>query len=183
MWLENLLEFRETNKQHLNFKIELHLAIYIMKILKDRIEFKLTKNKTKEFLSIHLYDEDKKRSLTSLTEEKFMYWWAIERYDEIISEEELILSGFNELKEKVLLAEKKTKNPQILDSDSEDEKGKKLKIIQDNNSKIQKLKEHLKKESDKSNIKLSLLSQFRMMNSTNELQKNFLESVKIIVGY
>ena len=59
MWLENLLEFRETNKQHLNFKIELHLAIYIMKILKDRIEFKLTKHKTKESLSIHLYDEDK----------------------------------------------------------------------------------------------------------------------------
>jgi hypothetical protein len=179
MWLDNLLEFRETNKQHLNFKIELHLAIYIMKILKDRIEFKLTKNKTKEFLSIHLYDEDKKKS--SLTEDKFMYWWAIERYDEIISEEELILSGFNELKEKVILAEKKTKNPVVMDSDSEDEKEKKLKQIQDNDNKIQKLKEHLKKESDKSNIKLSLLSQFRMMNATNELLKNFLESVKIIV--
>ena len=88
MWLENLLEFRETNKQHLNFKIELHVSIYILKILKDKIEFKLTKNKTKESLSIHLYDEDKKRSLT---EEKFIYWWALERYDEILSEEELIL--------------------------------------------------------------------------------------------
>jgi hypothetical protein len=178
MWLENLLEFRETNKQHLNFKIELHLTIYIMKILKDRIEFKLTKHKTKEFLSINLYDEEKKRSLI---EEKFIYWWAVERYDEIISEEELILSEFNSLKEKVILAEKKTKNPQILDSDSEGEKEKKLKQIQDNNNKMQKLKEHLKKEGDKSNMKLSLLSQFRMMNPTNELIKNFLESVKIIL--
>jgi hypothetical protein len=178
MWLENLLEFRETNKQHLNFKIELHLTIYIMKILKDRIEFKLTKHKTKESLSINLYDEEKKRSLI---EEKFIYWWAVERYDEIISEEELILSEFNSLKEKVILAEKKTKNPQILDSDSEGEKEKKLKQIQDNNNKMQKLKEHLKKEGDKSNMKLSLLSQFRMMNPTNELIKNFLESVKIIL--
>ena len=178
MWLENLLEFRETNKQHLNFKIELHVSIYILKILKDKIEFKLTKNKTKDSLSIHLYDEDKKRSLT---EEKFIYWWAVERYDEILSEEELILSGFNELKEKVISVEKKTKNPQILDSDSEDEKEKKIKIINDNNMKIQKLKDHLKKESEKSNMKLSLLSQFRMMNSSNESIKKFLESVKIIM--
>ena len=116
-----------------------------------------------------------------MIEEKFIYWWAVERYDEIISEEELILSEFNSLKEKVILAEKKTKNPQILDSDSEGEKEKKLKQIQDNNNKMHKLKEHLKKEGDKSNMKLSLLSQFRMMNPTNELIKNFLESVKIIL--
>ena len=77
--------------------------------------------------------------------------------------------------------EKKTKNPQILDSDSEDEKEKKIKIINDNNMKIQKLKDHLKKESEKSNMKLSLLSQFRMMNSSNESIKKFLESVKIIM--
>ena len=178
MWLENLLEFREKNKQHLNFKIELHLGIYIMEILKDKIEFKLTKNKTKESLSIYLYDEDKKKSLTV---EKFIYWWAVERYDEIISEEELILSEFNSLKEKVMNAEKKTKNPQILDSDSEEEKQKKKMIINTNMQKIQKLKEHLKNESEKSNMKLSLLNQFRMMNPSNESVKKFLESVTIIL--
>ena len=47
--------------------------------------------------------------------------------------------------------------------------------------KIKKLKDHLKKESDKSNMKLTLLSQFRMMNSSNESIKKFLESVKIIM--
>ena len=75
----------------------------------------------------------------------------------------------------------KIKNPQILDSDSEEEKEKKTKIINTNIQKINKLKEHLKKESDKSNMKLSLLSQFRMMNPTNELLKKFLESVTIIL--
>ena len=178
MWIENLLEFRKKNKQHLNFKIELHLAIYIIEILKDRVEFKLTKMKTKEVLSIHLYDEDKRRQLT---EETFMYWWGVERYDEIVSEEELIVSEFDELKNKVMMTEKKTKFPQILDSDSEDERDKKKKQINDNKEKIKKLKDHLKKESDKSNMQLSLLNQFRMMYPTNESIKKFLESVKIIM--
>ena len=33
MWLEKIEEFRKENKQALDLKLELHLAIYIHKIL------------------------------------------------------------------------------------------------------------------------------------------------------
>ena len=78
MWLESLQEFQKNNKQHLNFKVEYHIAIYITKILQGRVEFSIRKTKSKENMVTTLITEDKKKILTP---EQFYYWWQIERYD------------------------------------------------------------------------------------------------------
>lgn len=178
MWLESLQEFEKTNKQHLNFKVEYHLVIYITKILQGRVDFSMKKTKTKEFMVTTLIDEDKKKNLTS---EQFYYWWQIERYDELVAEEEIILSDFNQLKAKIMKASQSIKMPEILDTDSEEETQKKMKQIEDHKQKVGKLNDALKKEADTSNKKLSMLSQFRMMYTNTESLKRLLEAIEIIL--
>ena len=178
MWLESLQEFEKNNKQHLNFKVEYHLAIYITKILQGRVDFSMKKTKTKEFMVTTLHNEDKKKNLTP---EQFYYWWQIERYDELVAEEEIILSDFNQLKAKIMKASQNNQIPQILDTDSEEETEKKMKQIEDHKQKVGKLNEALKKEADASNKKLGMLSQFRMMYTNTESLKRLLEAIEIIL--
>ena len=178
MWLESLQEFQKTNKQHLNFKVEYHLAIYITKILQGRVEFSIRKTKSKENMVTTLITEDKKKILTP---EQFYYCWQIERYDELVAEEELILSDFNQLKDKIMKASQSNKIPQILDTESEEETAKKIKKIEDHKTKIGKLNDALKKEAEASNRRLSMLSQFRMMYPNTESLKRLLEAIEIIL--
>ena len=63
MWHEILQDFKKNNKQFLDFKFDLHVTIYIISILKDTIKFTITKNKTKESLTITYYDEEKQKKL------------------------------------------------------------------------------------------------------------------------
>ena len=58
---------------------------------------------------------------------KFYYWWNIDRFDEVITEEETIFNDFNELKNKILPAINAIKQPEIKEDDSEEEKEKKKK--------------------------------------------------------
>ena len=178
MWLESLQEFQKNNKQHLNLKIEYHVEIYITKILQGRVDFSMKKTKAKEFMVTTLHNEDKKQTLTP---EQFYYWWQIERYDELVAEEEIILSDFNQLKAKIMKASQSNKIPQILNTDSEEETEKKMKQIEDHKQKIGKLNDALKKEADASNKKLSMLSQFRMMYTNTESLKRLLEAIEIIL--
>ena len=178
MWLESLQEFQGNDKQHLNFKVEYHLAIYITKILQGRVEFSIRKTKSKENMVTTLITEDKKKILTP---EQFYYWWQIERYDELVAEEEIILSSFNQLKAKIMKASQSNKVPQILDTDSEEETEKKMKQIEDHKQKVGKLNDALKKEAEASNKKLSMLSQFRMMYTNTESLQRLLEAIEIIL--
>ena len=178
MWLERLQDFQKNNKQDLNLKVEYHLAIYIMKILQEAFDFSINKTKTKENLVTTLITKDKKRILTP---EQFYYWWQIDRYDELVAEEEIILGNFNELKTKIMKASQNNNLPQILDTDSEEESDKKYKKIEDHKRKIDKLNEALKKEAEASNKKLNMLSQFRMMYTNTESLKRLLEGIEIIL--
>jgi len=178
MWLESLQEFIKKDKQNLNFKVEYHLAIYITKILQGRVDFSIKKTKSKEYMVTTLINEDKKQSLTP---EQFYYWWQIERYDELVAEEELILSDFNQLKEKIMKASQSNRIPQILDTDSEEETENKMKQIEDHKHKVGKLNDALRKEAEASNKKLAMLSQFRMMYTNTESLKRLLEAIEIIL--
>ena len=179
MRLESLQEFEKNNKQHLNLKVEYHLAIYITKILQGRVDFSIKKLATgKEKMFTTLHNEDKKKYLTP---EQFYYWWQIERYDELVAEEEIILSDFNQLKAKIMKASQSNKLPQIVDTDSEEETAKKMKQIEDHKQKVGKLNDALKKEADASNKKLGMLSQFRMMYTNTESLKRLLEAIEIIL--
>ena len=109
--------------------------------------------------------------------EEFFYWWQITRFDEIISEEEIIFNDFNKLKNKLSIAVKKLK-----DSEKKEENiKKKEEKIKKNEDKINKLGEHLKSEADKSNKDLDLLKNTRLMYPTYESLEYFLKNIKIIL--
>ena len=82
MWLDRIETFQKENKQILDIKFELHLAIYVKEILKDVVTFS-SKDETIATIDEKEYSFD-----------EFFYWWQIDRFDEIISEEEIIFNEF-----------------------------------------------------------------------------------------
>ena len=178
MWYDIINDFKKSNKQFLDFKFDLHVAIYIINILKEKIKFTITKNKTKESLTISYSDEEKHKKLSS---DDFFYWWQIDRHDELLSEEEIIFKEFNDLKNKIMNAQNKIKNPELNENDSEEEITKKQKTIEDNKKTINKLNDHLKKEADISNMKINELRRFRMLYTTTESLDKLLQNIMIII--
>jgi major membrane immunogen (membrane-anchored lipoprotein) len=170
MWLEKIEEFRKENKQALDLKLELHLAIYIHKILQGDIDFSINDN------GFIIKKENKKITLDEL-----FYWWQITRFDELLSEEEIIFNDFNILKDKITKAITNVKNPELNDDDSKENKTNKEKKIIINNEKIKKLEEHLSQEANKSNIQINALKQFRFMYTTYESFEKFTKSVRILI--
>jgi len=170
MWLEKIEEFRKENKQALDLKFELHLAIYIHKILRKNIDFSINDNE----LII-------KKEGNQITFEQLFYWWQITRFDELLSEEEIIFNDFNELKNKITKAIQNVKNPELNDNDSNENKISKEKQIKGNKDKIQKLEEHLNQEANKSNQEINSLKNFRSMCPTYESFEKFTKSVRILI--
>ena len=168
MWLEIIQEFNKNNKQLLDFKFELHLAIYNKGLLKDKIKFLIEDNKLKIMM------EEKELSI-----EEFFYWWQITRFDEIISEEEIIFNDFNKLKQKISLAIQKIKDSEEKEKESVAPK-RKDKIIK-NKEKMNKLGDHLKGEAEKSNKNMYSLKNIRLMYPTYESLEHFLKNIKIIL--
>ena len=178
MWHEILQDFKKNNKLFLDFKFDLHVTIYIISFLIDTIKFTITKNKTKECLTITYYDEEKQKKLSN---DMFFYWWQIDRHDELLSEEEIIFNEFNDLKNKIMKAQEKIKNPEINEDDSEEEKQTKQQQIDENNQTSQKLNIHLKKEADKSNEQINELRRFRTLYTTTESLDKLLKNIMIIL--
>jgi hypothetical protein len=173
MWTESIIKFRENNKQRLDLKFELHHAIHVEQLLRELITFELDSIETEDVII--------KREGVILTKEQFFYWWQITRFDEIISEEEVIFKEFNELKEKLSLAINKVKNPTINANDSPKEKQKKETKITANNEKIQKLNNHLKESADSSNVNINALKGFRAAYPSINSIEAFLVNIKIIL--
>lgn len=173
MWIERIETFQKENKQILDIKHELHLAIYVKNLLNESIEFSLSEGS----LLIKELEENK-----SLSFDEFYYWWNINRFDEVITEEEIIFNDFNELKDKILPAIEKIKQPEIKDDDTEEEKQKKEKKIVSNNEKVTKLQLHVKSEADKSNAQINILRQFRGMYANKDSLKRFTENIIVLLN-
>lgn len=173
MWFERIETFQKENKQMLDMKHELHLSIYVKELLKESIEFSLKE----DILLIKELEENK-----SLSFDEFYYWWNINRFDELISEEEVIFNEFTDLKNKVLPAIEKIKQPEIKEDDTEEEKQKKEKKIVSNNEKVTKLQLHVKTEADKSNSQINSIRQFRGMYPNRESLKRFTENVIVLLN-
>ena len=156
MWLERIQKFRKINKKILDFKLELHSAIYIQGLLNDIIEFKSENDSLKILIN-------KKE----ISKGDLFYWWQITLFYEIINEEEIIYNDFCKLKDKLNSAIKKVENSKDKNETKE---------------KIDKLNNHLKEEADKSNINIKLLQNFRMMFYTFESFEIFLNNIKIILN-
>ena len=172
MWHKIISEFQKENKITFDLKIELHLAYYVMNLLKEHYEF-------------FIHDENliikDSKSDKEISKNTFFYWYSFTRFQELIKEEENIFREFNELKDKVLPVIEKIKLPELKDSDDESSKKKKIDKINSNNQKITKLQEHVKSEADSSNHKINNLRNFRSMYPNIDSLERFLKNIQIIV--
>lgn len=172
MWHKIISEFQKENKITFDLKIELHLAYYVMNLLKEHYEF-------------FIHDENliikDSKSDKEISKNTFFYWYSFTRFQELIKEEENIFREFNELKDKVLPAIEKIKLPELKDSDDESSKKKKIDKINSNNQKITKLQDHIKSEADNSNHKINTLRNFRSMYPSIDTLDIFLKNIQIIL--
>ena len=172
MWYSIISEFQKNNKTVLDLKVELHLAFYVMNLLKEHYTFSIQDKN----LIIKDIKSDKE-----IDKNSFFYWYSFTRFQEIIKEEEKIFKEFNILKDRVLPAIEKIKLPEIEDSDDEQTKKKKIDKIKSNNEKITKLQDHVKSEADSSNHKINTLRNFRSMYPNIDSLERFLKNIQIIV--
>ena len=178
MWIDRIDDFHANNKVTLDMNRELHLAIYVKEILKQKIIFTLSDGNLN--IKLNIKDTEGNKSMSF---DEFYYWWNIDRFDEVLSEEEVIFNDFNELKSKVLPAIENIKQPEIKESDSQEERKKKELKIQSNNEKALKLQGHVKSEADKSNSQINILRQFRGLYPTKESLKLFTENVIVLLKH
>ena len=171
MWLERLQKFQKENKQMLDLKFDLHLALYIRGLIGETINFQIENGS----LKIDMNEKE-------VTKEEFYYWWQITKFNEIFEEEQEIFNKLNEKKNKINKVVSKIKNPEINEKDSEEDNDKKHNKIQENKEKIMKLNLHLKEEADNSNQKINSLKNFRSIYPTIELLDNFLKNIVIILN-
>lgn len=174
MWIDRIDDFHANNNTTIDTNRELHLSIYVKEILKQKIVFSLSDGK----LNIKDTEENK-----SMGFDEFYYWWNIDRFDEVLSEEEVLFNDFNKLKSKVLQAIENIKQPEIKESDSQEEKKKKELKIKSNNEKVLKLQEHVKSEADKSNSQINILRQFRGLYPSKDSLKVFTENVSVLIKH
>ena len=116
MWLEKLKDINQGKikgpLKHLNLQFELHNAIYITEILDSIMEFSSEDGK--------LFIKNKEKFIN---EDKFLYWWQITRYNEVMDEEKKLISSFEGVKNKMTKLQKSI--PKIEEEDPEKEKKEK----------------------------------------------------------
>lgn len=171
MWYKIISEYQKSNETTLDLKIELHLAFYVMNLLKTNYTFSIHDQK------IIIKDKSDKE----VDKQTFFYWYSFTRFQELILEEESIFKEFNILRDKVLPAIDKIKLPELKDTDDESTKKKKIDKITSNNGKITKLQDHVKSEADSSNHKINTLRNFRSMYPSIDSLERFLKNIQIIV--
>ena len=167
MWLKiiNDINDRQSNKDlnYLNLRFDLHVAIYIIEILKNIISF--------EILDDKLVIQDKNENI--LSDEEFFYWWQITRYTEIYNEEIDIINKMKEVEQTI------NKLKKSIETIKDDKKKK----IDDIETKIAKLTNYLMKENPNVKNKLTILSNFRNMINTKESNDKVLNSIKIYLTH
>lgn len=174
MWLEKLSELSDGGLKgpikYLDLKFELHNAIYLIETLSDIFEFSIKEDNI-------CIMQDKKE----ITEEQFLFWWQITRYGEILEEERKLISSFEEVKRKMTKLQKNI--PKIEEDDTEKEKDKKIKKIEDTNIKLSKLATWLNKEGPILKKNLQILSNYRNIYTSEETIKEILKWIKFYLIY
>ena len=172
MWFEIISEFQKNNKTVLDLKIELHRTYYVYKLLNNHYIFSI---RDKELIIKDIKADEE------ISNNTFFYWYSFTFFQELIKEEEKIFNRFNELRDKILLAIKNIKLPELKDTDDESTKKKKVDKINSDKQKITKLQEHVKSEADSSNHKINTLKYFRSIYSDIDSLERFLKNIQIIV--
>ena len=166
MWLEILSEInKKQSVGNLNLRFDLHIAIYIVEVLKSIVKFEITDGK----MTIKI---GKGEAEEVISPDDFYYWWQITRYNEIYKEELDLISKMREVDQTI---RKLTKSRDLIKDN--DEK-KKLKKIDDLETKIVKLTNYMNKENPEFKQKITILSNFRNSYHTRDILDKLLNSVE-----
>jgi hypothetical protein len=150
MWIEKINEYKKNNEEYLNLQLEIHQAKYLSELLNDKFSFNVIKTKSKNSkhnLEINNIDDNE-----LLSYEEFFMWYQTDFFNELISEEEGIFLKFNELKNKLMNAISELENKEKKENSDKE--------------KINKLRNHLKNEMDKSNLYINELKRVRLLYPT-----------------
>ena len=170
MWVELLNDIHNNrimngDLSYLNFKFELHIAIYIIELLKDIITFKIKDKSLKMTL------ENK-----SITFDKFFYWWQIERTKQLTNEEKELIQKYETIQKTIIkYSNNINKLKSTPDSDKKDDNESQIESFE---TKINKLQSHLKKETPLLKQKLTLIGNFKNSYQSKESLKQLLNSIE-----
>lgn len=179
MWLQILSDIYEKqvnngSLSYLNLRCDLHIAVYMIEVLKSVITFS---NIDGKFI-IEFKDRGSKKG-KKIKDKKLFYWWQIIRFNEIYEEEKQLIQKFEEVRTK--MQQLQSTIPKIEPEDPELET--KQQKITELNIKLSKLAEYLNTEGPKLKHKLTLLSNFRNTCNTFESFKQLLSSIQMYVEY
>jgi hypothetical protein len=164
MWTDKIINYENSTLSNLNFRFDLHFAIFTIDILKDIFQFKINKDKK---LSIT-------KSKKEVTTDKFFYWWQLDRYEEINLKELELIQHYEKIN-KSIDSLNKTK---IDESLSDDEKQSKIIEIK---MKIDKLIEYRTKGEPQLKINLQKLNSFKSSCYTKETFDKLLKSIALVL--
>ena len=157
-WTNQLVTFNELQRNtpellRMNMRFELQMAQYVIEICKPFLQFRKGTQNGRDTLLIT------KEKNVYLTNEQFMYWWHITRYNGLSKEMKKIQDKSISIMEKV--QKLKSSIPQEEENEDEKKKEKRIKKTKEMNEKIQKLVSFLKSEEPQMKLKLKLLDNFR----------------------
>ena len=165
MWLKKIQKIFENEKySYLDNRNDLHFAIFITELFKNKINFKIKDKK------LIIQKDDKE-----IPEDLFFYWLQIIFYKEIQEEEIKLIQSF----EKIKMTIQKLKDSFPINNEEEETE----KQIFEINVKINKLTNHLKKEEPKLKENIRLLTGIRNSFYTRENFNKLLNSILLILKY
>ena len=168
MWLKIINGINERHAEdkdlnYLNLRFDLHIAVYMIELVKSRINFEIVDDK--------LIIQDNKENI--LSDDDLFYWWQITRYKELYNEELEIIKKMKEVDQTIV----KLKNS--IQNIKEKDDTKKIKKIDETETKIAKLTNYMMKENPIVKQKLTALSNFRNTYHNRESIDKLLNSIRL----
>jgi hypothetical protein len=168
MWFKiingiNERQVEDNDLNYLNLRFDLHIAIYMIELLKSKINFEILDNK--------LIIQDNKENI--LSDDDFYFWWQITRYQELYNEEFEIIKKMKGVDQTIA----KLKNS--IQNIKEKDDTKKIKKIDETETKIAKLTNYMMKENPIVKQKLTALSNFRNTYHNRESIDKLLNSIRL----
>jgi len=168
MWLKiingiNERHAEEKDLNYLNLRFDLHIAIYMIELIKSKINFEIVDDK--------LIIQDNKENI--LSDDDFFYWWQITRYQEIYNEEFEIIKKMKEVEQTIVKLQNSI--PNIKEKDDT----KRIKKIDETETKIAKLTNYIMKENPIIKKKLTTLSNFRNTYHNRESIDKLINSIRL----
>lgn len=174
MFLERILkvnnrEYKDGKFSNLNLKNDLHIAMYIIEILKPFFNF----TESDDELKISKVNKSKDKEKNKLIEfNEFFYWWQFTRYNQISSEEKVLIDELNSLQKEFI---KMKNNFEKISKENPENKEK----LEELSKQLQNCFQNLKNKEQENKYKINLLSNFKNTYHTIESFQKLNNSIKL----